>query len=431
MKSERKRGIDLNRKKPVYFPKLDDIRMAAKTIAEISEITPLTESIRLSKQFQCQVRLKREDLQRVRSYKIRGAFNKISSLTTEERSLGVVCASAGNHAQGVAFACFHLKIKATIYMPSVTPKQKVEQTRLFGGEWVEIVLEGDSFDDASLAARANGRETGKIFVHPFDDPKIIEGQATVGLELMEQTKSPIDYLFVCIGGGGLASGLISVLSELSPLTKIIGVEPKGAPSMKTAMEQGKVVALEHIDKFIDGAAVKRVGELTFPICSQYLDAMITVDEGKVCQTILDLYNRDAIVVEPAGALTIAALDDYEEEIIGKNVVCIIGGSNNDITRTAEIKERALLYGKLKHYFIIRFPQRPGALKDFVVDILGPTDDIIHFEYSKKSSKENAPAVVGIELQNPEDLQPLIKRIKNNNFYGDYINDKPDLFEYLV
>ncbi len=418
-------------KKPTYFPKLDDVRNAAKIISEISEVTPLTESIRLSKQYDCQVRLKREDLQRVRSYKIRGAFNKISSLSKEERAKGVICASAGNHAQGVAFACFHLKIKGTIYMPSVTPKQKVEQTNLFGGDWVEIVLEGDTFDDASMAAQKYGHETGKIFVHPFDDPKIIEGQATVGLELIEQTKAPIDYLFVCIGGGGLAAGLISVFSELSPKTKIIGVEPKGAPSMKTSIESGKVVSLEQIDKFIDGAAVKKVGELTFPICSYYLENMITVDEGKVCQTILELYNRDAIVVEPAGALTISALDDYKDEIKGKNVVCIISGSNNDITRTAEIKERALLYGKLKHYFIIRFPQRPGALKEFVVDILGPTDDITHFEYSKKSSRENAPAVVGIELKSPEDLQPLIERMKTNNFYGDYINDKPDLFEYLV
>ncbi len=417
--------------KPAYFPKLDDVLQAAQTIAEISEVTPLTDSIRLSKQYNCQVRLKREDLQRVRSYKIRGAFNKICSLTEEERARGVICASAGNHAQGVAFACFHLKIKGTIYMPSVTPKQKVEQTKLFGGEWVEIVLEGDTFDDASMAARTYGDKHGKIFVHPFDDPKIIEGQATVGLELISQSKIPIDYLFVCIGGGGLASGLISVFSELSPNTKIIGVEPKGAPSMKTAIDTGEVVSLDHIDKFIDGAAVKKVGNLTYAICNYYLDNMITVDEGKACQTILDLYNRDAIVVEPAGALSIAALDDYKEEIAGKNVVCIIGGSNNDITRTAEIKERALLYGKLKHYFIIRFPQRPGALKEFVVDILGPTDDITHFEYSKKSSRENAPAVVGIELKNPDDLKPLIERMKSNNFYGEYINDKPDLFEYLV
>jgi len=419
------------KKENFYFPKLEDIRKAAVTISEVSEMTPLTQSIRLSKQFNCNILLKREDLQRVRSYKIRGAYNKISSLTTEERENGVICASAGNHAQGVAFACNHLEIKGTIYMPSVTPKQKVEQTKLFGGDWVAVVLEGDTFDDASQAAKIHGIETGKVFVHPFDDPKIIEGQATVGLELIDQTKTPIDYLFVCIGGGGLCSGLISVFSELSPKTKIIGVEPAGAPSMKTAMEEGKVITLSKIDRFIDGAAVKRVGELTFPIFCTYLDKMITVEEGKVCQTILDLYNRDAIVVEPAGALTIAVLDDFKEEIVGKNVVCIVGGSNNDITRTAEIKERALLYGKLKHYFIIRFPQRPGALKEFVVDILGPTDDITHFEYSKKSSRENAPAVVGIELKNTADLEPLIERMKSNNFYGDYINDKPDLFEYLV
>ena len=421
----------MKKERNFYFPKLEDIRKAAVTISEISEMTPLTQSIRLSKQFNCNVLLKREDLQRVRSYKIRGAYNKMSSLTGEERENGVICASAGNHAQGVAFACNHLQIRGTVYMPSVTPKQKVEQTKLFGGDWVEVVLEGDTFDDASQAAKIHGIETGKVFVHPFDDPKIIEGQATVGLELIDQAKTTIDYLFVCIGGGGLCSGLISVFSELSSHTKIIGVEPAGAPSMKTAMEEGKVVTLSKIDRFIDGAAVKRVGDLTFPICSTHLNQMKTVEEGKVCQTILDLYNRDAIVVEPAGALTIAVLDDFKDEIVGKNVVCIIGGSNNDITRTAEIKERALLYGKLKHYFIIRFPQRPGALKEFVVDILGPTDDITHFEYSKKSSRENAPAVVGIELKHPADLEPLIDRMKTNNFYGDYINDKPDLFEYLV
>ena len=421
----------MKKERNFYFPKLVDIRKAAVTISEISEMTPLTQSIRLSKQFNCNVLLKREDLQRVRSYKIRGAYNKMSALTGEERENGVICASAGNHAQGVAFACNHLQIRGTVYMPSVTPKQKVEQTKLFGGDWVDVVLEGDTFDDASQAAKIHGIETGKVFVHPFDDPKIIEGQATVGLELIDQAKTPIDYLFVCIGGGGLCSGLISVFSELSSHTKIIGVEPAGAPSMKTAMEEGKVVTLSKIDRFIDGAAVKRVGDLTFPICSTHLNQMKTVEEGKVCQTILDLYNRDAIVVEPAGALTIAVLDDFKDEIVGKNVVCIIGGSNNDITRTAEIKERALLYGKLKHYFIIRFPQRPGALKEFVVDILGPTDDITHFEYSKKSSRENAPAVVGIELKHPADLEPLIDRMKTNNFYGDYINDKPDLFEYLV
>ena len=414
-----------------YFPNIKDIETAAETIHKVARVTPLEVSIRLSKQYEAQILLKREDLHRVRSYKIRGAFNKISSLSKEELSRGVVCASAGNHAQGVAFACNHLGINGTIYMPSVTPKQKIEQTKMFGGRNITVVLEGDTFDDSSKAALKFCKENLKTFVHAFDDEKVIEGQATIGLELLEQTAGPIDYVFVAIGGGGLASGLCAVFHSLSPSTKIIGVEPDGAPSMKTSIEKGKNTRLKQIDKFIDGAAVRRVGDLTFPICQKYLHEMVTIPEGKVCQTILDLYNRDAIVVEPAGALTISALDDYKDKIKGKNVVCIVSGGNNDITRTAEIKERALLYGQLKHYFIVRFPQRPGALKQFVAEILGPDDDITHFEYSKKSSKENAPAIVGIELKSPADLVPLVKRMKANSFYGDYLNDKPDLFQYLV
>jgi threonine dehydratase len=414
-----------------YVPKISAIQQAAITISSIAAETPLQESIRLSKTIGANVLLKREDLQRVRSYKIRGAFNKIHSLSKEALAKGVVCASAGNHAQGVAFACSHLGVKGTIYMPVVTPKQKIDQTKMFGGDWVTVVLSGDTFDDAYLAAQKDCDEQGKTFVHPFDDQKIIEGQATVGLELLNQTRVPIDYVFVPVGGGGLVSGICSVFKELSPNTQIIGIEPEGAPSMKKALELGNVTVLEEIDKFIDGAAVKRVGTLNFNICKQHLSQMVTVPEGLVCQTILDLYNRDAIVVEPAGALTIAALGQFKDQLKGKNVVCIVSGSNNDITRTAEIKERALLYGKVKHYFIVRFPQRPGALKQFVADILGPTDDITHFEYSKKSSRENAPAVVGIELQAPTDLEPLIKRMKDNNFFGDYLNDKPDLFQYLI
>ena len=414
-----------------YFPKLDDIRKAAVTLGPVVEKTPLMHSIRYSKAYGANILLKREDLQRVRSYKIRGAFNKIASLGHQELTNGVVCASAGNHAQGVAFACNHLGIKGTIFMPAVTPKQKVEQTQLFGGDWVTVVLEGDTFDDSSHAARTYCSENGKTYIPPFDDPKIIEGQATVGSEILEQVNDPIDYLFVPVGGGGLASGVCAVFSVLSPTTKIIGVEPEGAPSMKTSIKNGVNTELGQIDKFIDGAAVKRVGDLTLAICKEYLYDMVTVPEGKVCQVMLDLYNRDAIVVEPAGALTLAVLDDFREEIKGKNVVCVISGSNNDITRTAEIKERALLYGKLKHYFIIRFPQRPGALRQFVAEILGPDDDITHFEYSKKSSKENAPAVVGIELKDSADLEPLIKRMKDNHFFGEYINDKPDLFQYLI
>ena len=391
-----------------YFPTLESIKLAAENLKGVAEVTPLSKSLTYSRKYDANILLKREDLQQVRSYKIRGAYNKISSLTEEERARGVVCASAGNHAQGVAMSCSELGIKGTVYMPAPTPSQKIEQTKMFGGEYVEIVLIGDTYDDASKAAKEICETQGKIFVHPFDDEKVIEGQATVGLEILEQATQPIDYIFVAIG-----------------------VEPHGAPSMTTSIQNNKNTEIFNIEKFVDGAAVQKVGDKTFEICKQYLKGMVTVAEGKVCQVILDLYNKDAIVVEPAGALSIACLDQYAEEIKGKNVVCIVGGSNNDITRTAEIKERALLYAELKHYFIIRFPQRAGALKEFVAEILGPNDDITHFEYSKKSSRVNAPAVVGIQLKNKADLEPLIQRMKEHNFFSDYLNNKPDLFQFLV
>ena len=415
----------------VYFPKLEDVKKAATTLKGVVAVTPLMESFTYSNELEANILLKREDLQQVRSYKIRGAYNKISSLTKEELVNGIVCASAGNHAQGVALACSKKQIHGTIFMPAPTPKQKVRQVKMFGGEFVTIELIGDTFDDSYIAAKAHCDTYQKTFVHPFDDPKIIEGQATVGLEIIEQTTAPIDYIFVPVGGGGLSSGLSSVFKLLSPTTKIIGVEPFGAPSMKTAIANNDNAPLKSIDKFVDGAAVKQVGNLTYKICKENLSDMITVHEGKVCQTILDLYNRDAIVVEPAGALTIAALEQYREEIKGKNVVCIVSGSNNDITRTAEIKERALLYQGLKHYFIIRFPQRAGALREFVRDILSDKDNITFFEYSKKNNRESAPAVVGIELLDNKDLAPLIARMKERNFFGEYLNDKPDLFEFLV
>ncbi|XRE44510.1 Threonine dehydratase biosynthetic [Tenacibaculum discolor] len=417
--------------KETYFPKLEAIQQAAATLQEVVAVTPLQENFNLSQQFNANVFLKREDLQQVRSYKIRGAYNKISSLTEDELVNGIVCASAGNHAQGVALACRKKEIYGTIYMPAPTPKQKVEQVKMFGGDFVDIQLIGDTFDDAYKAAKLLCDSLQKTFVHPFDDEKIIEGQATVGLEILEQSQQPIDYVFVPVGGGGLASGLSSVFKLLSPKTKIIGVEPAGAPSMKKSLEENNNIKLDSIDKFVDGAAVQQVGELTYRICRENLSDMITVPEGKVCQTILEMYNKEAIVVEPAGALTISALDFYQDELKDKNVVCVISGSNNDITRTAEIKERALLYGKLKHYFIIRFPQRAGALKEFVAEVLGENDDITFFEYSKKTNRENGPAVVGIELEKKEDLQPLIRRMKERSFYGEYLNDKPNLFEFLV
>jgi len=398
---------------------------------EIVLQTPLQKNLNLSEEYQANIFLKREDLQIVRSYKIRGAYNKISQLSKIEREKGVVCASAGNHAQGVAYSCRLLGIDGKIYMPTTTPKQKINQVKMFGKNYVDVVLFGDTYDDAHRAALEDCKKTGMAFIHPFDDAQIIEGQATAGLEILQDSKEPIDFLFIPIGGGGLAAGIGSYFKQISPATKIIGVEPAGAPSMQKSLEANEVVTLEKIDKFVDGAAVQRVGELTFEICKEVLDEVKSVPEGKICTKILELYNRDAIVIEPAGALSIAALDFYREEIKGKNVVCIVSGSNNDITRTEEIKERSLLYEGLKHYFIVRFPQRAGALRIFVDVVLGPTDDITHFEYSKKTNREKGPAIVGIEVQKKEDFQGLVQRMEENGFVYEYLNENPDLFQFLI
>ncbi len=415
-----------------YKPTLKAVEAAAEKLKGIASVTPLMKNAQYSKKFDANIFFKREDLQEVRSYKIRGAYNKISSLNATQIENEIVCASAGNHAQGVATSCKLLKIKGTIFMPSPTPKQKIEQVKMFGEDFINVVLVGDTFDDAYHAAMEECERLNKTFIHPFNDEKVIEGQATVGLEIIDQTKAhPIHYVFVPVGGGGLSAGLSSVFKLLSPQTKIIGVEPKGAPSMATSIKNDRVTMLNSIENFVDGAAVKRVGDLNFAICKDTLSDMVSVDEGKVCQTILDLYNKDAIVVEPAGALSLSALDQYKDEIKGKNVVCVVSGSNNDITRTAEIKERALLYANLKHYFIIKFPQRAGALREFVTTILGPEDDITHFEYTKKVNREKDVAVVGLQLKSPEDLEPLITKMKLHKFFGDYLNDKPDLFQFLV
>jgi len=414
-----------------YYPKIEDISKASEVIGELFCPTPLQKNLGLSEKYSANIMLKREDLQIVRSYKIRGAFNKISSLERENIERGVVCASAGNHAQGVAYSCNLLKIQGIIFMPETTPKQKIEQVKMFGKDYIEVVLIGDSFDDANSEAQKYSVENNISFIHPFDDPKIIEGQATVGLEIFNESKEKIDFLFIPVGGGGLASGVGSVFKYLSPETKIVGVEPLGAQSMKLSLENGFICELKEIDRFVDGAAVKRVGEHTFNICKDVLDHIVAVSEGSVCSTILELYNRNAIVVEPAGALSISALPLFSDQIMGKNVVCIVSGSNNDIGRTEEIRERSLLYEGLKHYFIIRFPQRSGALLSFVRNILGPKDDITHFSYSKKTNREQGPAVIGVELADASDFNSLIKRMEQHNVVYEYINNKQDLFGFLI
>jgi threonine dehydratase len=354
----------------------------------------------------------------------------MSSLPPEELQRGVVCASAGNHAQGFAFSCKKLNVKGVVFMPIITPRQKVNQTNMFGEENIEIQLIGDTFDDCAIAAKQYTAQQGMTFIPPFDDYRIIEGQGTVAVEILEE-QSDIDYVFVPVGGGGLSAGVGSYMKTYSPKTKIIGCEPEGAPSMLEALKAGAPVLLSEIDRFVDGAAVKRVGDITFSICKEVLDEMHLVPEGKACSTILKLYNEDAIVVEPAGALSIAALDDYADAIKGKTVVCIISGSNNDIDRMQEIKERSLQYEGLKHYFLVKFAQRPGALKEFVNHVLGPNDDITRFEYMQKTNKESGPALVGVELKKKEDYDILLQNMQRYNINYTALNKNDTLFGYLV
>lgn len=403
---------------------------ASLTLKKVVSKTPLQLNHNLSKKYQCNVYLKREDLQIVRSYKIRGAYNMMSSLAPDQLAKGVVCASAGNHAQGFAYSCRKLGVKGVVFMPVITPNQKINQTKMFGEDFVEVKLVGDTYDDCAIAAKEYTEENAMTFIPPFDDYKIIEGQGTVGLEILEEL-SDIDYLFIPVGGGGLSAGVGSYFKTYSPKTKIIGLEPEGAPSMYEALKAGHPVTLENIDRFVDGAAVKRVGDVTFPICRNVLDDMHLVPEGKICSAILKLYNQDAIVTEPAGALTIAALDDYAGAIKEKNIVCIIGGGNNDIDRMQEIKERSLQYEGLKHYFLIRFAQRPGALKEFVNHVLGEHDDITRFEYMQKHNKETGPALVGVELRNKEDYEKLLENMSKFQINYTELNKDDTLFSYLV
>jgi threonine dehydratase len=407
-----------------------DINAAAEVLKSVVLKTPLQFHRKLSEKFKAEIYLKREDLQVVRSYKLRGAYNLIQSLTAEQRKRGVVCASAGNHAQGVAYSCRTLDIKGVIYMPAITPKQKITQVKMFGGENIEIVLIGDTFDECQAHALEFTALNNMVFIPPFDHLKVIEGQGTVGKEIIDEV-SNIDYIFLPIGGGGLCAGVGQYFKVFSPQTKIVGVEPQGAPSMKEALKAGKPVVLDSIQRFVDGASVKKVGDITFELCKDTLSDMLLVPEGKVSSTILQLYNEDAIVAEPAGALSIAALDQYADQLKGKKVVCVLSGGNNDIDRMQEIKERSLLYEGLKHYFIVRFAQRPGALKEFVNDILGPNDDIVRFEFIQKNNKETGPALIGIEVKSKDDFKLLIERMDEHKLNYTLVNQNENLFEYLV
>ncbi|QCR21216.1 threonine ammonia-lyase IlvA [Pontibacter sp. SGAir0037] len=408
-----------------------NVERAARNLRGVISKTPLLQNLWLSQTYNADVYLKREDLQVVRSYKIRGAYNKISTLTPEESEKEIVCSSAGNHAQGVAYACQLLGIKGYIFMPANTPAQKVNKVRMFGKDKVEIVLTGATYDDTFKAAKTFCDERGSTFIPPFDDMAIVEGQATVGLEILRDASFSIDYLFMPIGGGGLAAGVSSIFKQISPQTKLIGVQPLGAPSMYKSIKENKRQVLETIDSFVDGAAVKSPGELTFEICKELLDDIVLVPEGQICEDILKMYNEEGVVLEPAGTLSISALKAYAEQIAGKNIVCVVSGSNNDITRMEDIKERAMQHQGLKHYFMVTFSQKPGALRTFVNKVLHPDDDIIHFQYIKKNNKEKGPVFIGVEVKQPHDVEAIKARMSEEGFTYEYLNGKQDFLNLLV
>ncbi|MDT2764804.1 threonine ammonia-lyase IlvA [Enterococcus asini] len=411
-----------------------EVRQAYQTLKHAVSHTPLQYDRSLSEKYGATILLKREDLQKVRSFKLRGAYYAIHQLSQKQLANGVVCASAGNHAQGVAYTCQELDTKAVIFMPTTTPQQKIAQVRFFGGNKVDIQLVGDTFDRSAQAAKEYAQEHQMTFIDPFNDAQIIAGQGTLALEMMADAAAEgyqADYVLAAIGGGGLISGVGAYVKNTSPATKVIGVEPLGATSMQVAFDNQGPKALAKVDKFVDGAAVEEVGALTYEHATAYVDELVAVDEGLVCSTILDLYSKQAIVCEPAGALSVAALDLLQEEIRGKTVICVISGGNNDINRMGEIEERSLVYEGLKHYFVVNFPQRPGALKEFVSEVLGTDDDITRFEYTKKINRGTGPVVIGILLKEPEALTQLLANLAK--FDPEYINlrDNASLYTLLV
>lgn len=410
---------------------IKQIEEAEKRLQDVVVRTPLQYSKRMSEKFGANVYIKREDMQEVRSYKIRGAYNKMASLSDAEKKRGVVTASAGNHAQGVALSCQRLKIHGTIFMPIVTPLQKIERVRHFGDGYITIKIVGQTYDESAHAAHEYGDKKNMVYVHAFNDPVTIAGQGTVGKEIIEQLPSGFDILVAPIGGGGFISGVSEYIKALKPHVKIYGAEAQDAAGMEESLKQGKVVTLEKIDTFVEGTAVQRVGDIPFEICKRNLEQVLVVSVGRVCKTMVDLYQNEGIISETAGALSMAALSSIREEIKGKTVVCVLSGGNNDILRYPEVLEKSLIYQGLKHYFIIELTQKPGQLKKFLGDVLGPHDDIVRFEYMKKTNKEKGAALVGIELKDKNDLEPLLERLKEAEFNFHKLSSKELLYDYII
>jgi threonine dehydratase len=407
-----------------------EVDAAAARLAGVVGDTPLHRSPRLSALTGHDVWLKREDLQEVRSYKARGAYNLIAQLSEAERAAGVTCASAGNHAQGVAFACERTGVHATIYLPRTTPRQKRERIAALGGSFVEVVVDGDTYDDAAALSQEFAVATGAAPVPAFDDVRTIAGQGTVAAEILAQLPKRPDAIVVPVGGGGLLAGVLGHLSDRSPETTVVGAEPLGAASMAAALEYGGPVELTDLDGFVDGAAVRKVGAITYEAARVHRPSMVAVPEGFVCVEMLDLYQADGIIAEPAGALAPAALRIPLDVRPGSTVVCVLSGGNNDVSRYADVVERALVHEGLKHYFLVEFPQEPGALRRFLDEVLGPDDDITLFEYVKRSNRESGPALVGIELQRRDDYEPLMQRMAKSPLRVELVEPTSPLFRFV-
>jgi threonine dehydratase len=409
-----------------------DIDAAAKRIAPVVTPTPLQLCERLSEVTGATVYLKREDLQSVRSYKLRGAYNLLVQLSEEEIAAGVVCSSAGNHAQGFAYACRALGVHGRVYVPAKTPKQKKDRIRYHGGEFIDLIVGGSTYDMAAEAALEDVARTGATLVPPYDDVRTIAGQGTIAVEVLDQLNSEPDLVVVPVGGGGCVAGITTYLAERTANTSVLGVEPGGAAAMMAALAAGEPVTLDHVDQFIDGAAVNRAGTLTYAAVAAAGDmvSITAVDEGAVCTAMLDLYQHEGIIAEPAGALSVAGLLEADIEP-GSTVVCLISGGNNDVSRYGEIVERSLIHLGLKHYFLVDFPQEPGALRRFLDEVLGPNDDITLFEYIKRNNRETGEALVGIELGSAADLDGLLARMRATELHIEALEPGSPAYRYLL
>ncbi|BBZ75800.1 L-threonine dehydratase biosynthetic IlvA [Mycolicibacterium anyangense] len=409
-----------------------DIDEAARRISDVVSTSPLQYSDRLSAATGAQVYLKREDLQLVRSYKLRGAFNLLMQLSGDELRAGVVCASAGNHAQGFALACRSMGVHGRVYVPAKTPKQKRDRIRYHGGDFIELIVGGKTFDLAAEAALEDVARTGATLVPPYDDTRTMAGQGTIAVEILDQLDAEPDLVIVPVGGGGCISGITTYLAERTTNAAVLGIEPAGAPSMMAALAAGEPVDLDHVDQFVDGAAVRRAGDLTYRALAAAGDmvSVSTVDEGAVCSAMLDLYQNEGIIAEPAGALSVAGL--LEADVApGSTVVCLISGGNNDVSRYGEILERSLVHRGLKHYFLVDFPQEPGALRRFLDTVLGPNDDITLFEYVKRNNRETGEALVGIELTSANDLDGLVQRMTDSDAHVELLEPGSPTYRYLT